>query len=217
MKEFLKKSLYFGLIENLVILFFQNVTLFHKNEIFNFSFDGWSLIIFIGIFIYSFALVGVIKFISTRINNFIYSYKMITYIAFTDSSIDWVINLLGRTEGNGGIISYLIIAGQLVFCTLLLYYGWKYRLELSAGIFLGRFLFAYRIAENIYRHEFLKKPKNVEEFYLITSIVLLFIFITFILRKLNVYDFRSPKDKHLEVMGEGPYKKKGRLNEPKND
>lgn len=217
MKEFVKKSLFFGLINNLVVCFFQNVTLFQKNEVFKLSVDGWSIVVFTGIFIYSFAFVGIIKLIACRINNFIYSYKMIAYIAFTHASIDWVINLLGRAEGHGGIISYLIIAGQLVFCTLLLYYGWKYRFELSTGVFLGQFLFAYNIVENTYRHFSHKKPKNVEEFYLITAIVLMFLIIAFILRKLNVYDFRSQKDKQLEVMGEGPYKRKGRLNEPKKD
>jgi hypothetical protein len=214
MNDFIKRALYFGLIYNIANAISDNFIIIKHQQSYSIkvAFDMFSILIIIGFFIFAFLLVAIIKLLSVKINQFIYeSYTSITYIAFIAVTVDWVVNLLGISGESGNkilfyVLCYSTIFGQLILCTLVIYYFWKYRIEIGLGIFLGRILFTFDIADKIYLQILSIKPTDVKRFYLISIIVILFIALTIILRKLNVYDFRSRKDKWLEATGEGPYK-----------
>lgn len=188
-----------------------NIVRTHQGYSFKSGFDGLSLILIISTFIFSFVFIAIVKLLSVKINRFIYeSYASISYIAFNFVTADWIVNLLGPLREQRTIWFEIMcdssIIIQLILCTLVIYYFWKYRLEISLGIFIGRILQSYGIATKILAVIFSIKPTNREKFYLVSAIVIIFIALTILLRKLNVYDFRSRKDKWLETTGEGPYK-----------
>lgn len=214
MRDFLKRVLYFGLVGNLTNYLFDNLIITKDNDLLNikFLFNSWTIILIIGFFCFSFLFVAIIKILSIKINRFIYeSYTSLAYIAFLEISAEWIVSLLGSTSEHGNkvlfnIISDFTIIMQLILCMLVIYYFWKYRIEICVGIFIGRILQNFGLATQILSHIFLEKPTNIEKFYFISIVVILFITLTIILRRFNVYDFRSRKDKWLEATGEGPYK-----------
>jgi hypothetical protein len=208
MKGYLLKIVDFTIIYILTDLFFSNLIFFKGGKIFDLSIDGITLMLIITGFLYSFIYIGIIKLVSIKINDFIYnSNVMICYTAFIFRSYDWFYTLFfgwfAKTlSWTDILVNNLITFVSLIVVVLPLYYFWKYRIEISVGMFLGGLLYS----DIFNRIPQLKMPDDWKQGITISIIVALFIGIAVSLRKLGVYDFRSQKDKWQEKLGEGPYK-----------
>lgn len=220
MKEYIKKSLYFGLIFNLVGLFEHNIKIFpKKGTVYSVFIDFWTLVIFIGIFLYAFIFIAILFFISKKINNSIYkSKKVIGYIAFITASLDGLMVLLFKHLWiNNDVVGIFITIGYFLLAVSLVYFFWKYRIEIASGVFLTNMIYyqtnlissndtdlVTRLFNQYYGISHLSDP--IKGLILLLMLVV-YLTILIFLRKKGIYDYRKKKELWQEKMGEGPYKK----------
>lgn len=211
MKEFIKKVIYFDIVYNLTDIFFSNTFFFEKGKIFHVIVDTWTLIFFIGWFFCGILAIGIMKFLSLRIDKFIYeSNSLICYSAFILRGLTWFnvgfYNLSNQYYWQ--ILEGAIYVLCFVLVVILLFCLWKYRIEISTGIFLTAFIYAFTHWEIAFYSIFnIEKPNDFLQGLFILGVLILFLPIIIFFRKKGFYDFRSRKDKWLEAKGEGPYKK----------
>jgi hypothetical protein len=211
MKEFIKKVIYFDIVNNLADIFFSNTFLFEDGKIFRVIVDAWTFIFFIGWFFYGIIAIGIIKFLSVKVNKFMYeSDKFICYMAFILRGSTWF-NVAFCDFSNE--IFWQIFAGLtsllcFVVSILFLFRFWKYHVEINAGVFLTAFIYAFTHWEVPFYMMFnIVKPSYFLRGLFILGILVIFLSTVIFLRKKGLYDFRSRKDKLMEVKEEGPYQK----------
>jgi len=221
--KYLKRVFYFWLVINLNAFLMYNTSFFTKNgELFSITVGTLTLLLIIGLFIFSFPAIGLIKLISIKLYSFIYdSTKFICYFATILVHFEGLYTLLLGTSIQSEIITGLSIFGCFILFIYILYCFWKYRLEITIGMFLTNFVVyqfnfwvtTYLISTN--------KPDLLSKFmqqYLgiehvtnpMKGIVLLlflaiFLTITIFLRKKGVYDYRSSEEQQQEKLREGYY------------
>lgn len=211
MKKFIKKVLYFDIIYNLTNIFFSNMFFFENGKTFQVVMDTWTLIFFVGWFFYGIVGIGIIKYLSLKINKFIYeSDALICYLALNFRGLTWLnVLFFGFLDDYfWGIIGFSIEIICFVLLILILFHFWKYRIEISAGIFLTAFIYAFTHWEKPFYSFFsISNPNELLRGLFILVILVLFLPTVIFLRNKDLYDFRSRKDKRLETKGEGPYQK----------
>lgn len=211
MKELIKKAIYFDIIYNLTDIFFSNTFFFEKGKVFRVIVDTWTLLFIVGWFFCGIIAIGIMKFLSLKINKYIYeSNAMICYSAFILRGLTWFnvafYNLPNKFHWQ--ILEGTIYVLCFVLVVILLFRFWKYRIEISAGIFLTAFIYDFTHWEKLFYSIFnIIKPNDFQRGLFILGIFALFLPTIIFLRNKGLYDFRSRKDKWLEANGEGPYKK----------
>jgi hypothetical protein len=193
-----------------------------SGELFSITIDTITLMLTFGWFIFSFVAIGIIKLISMKKNKFIYeSKKFIIYFTFLFHNFAGLSVLLFHNYIKNELINCLLIFIYYILFIFILYYFWKYRLEIVIGMLLTN-LFVYKI--NFWFSTYLihtNKPDLLSKFmqqYLglahvtnpMKGVVLLlflviFLTITIFLRKKGVYDYRSSQEQRQEEMQEGYY------------
>jgi len=215
MKEFIKKVFYFDLIYNLTDIFYSNLVLFKHKKVFDITFDFWTLYFLVVFFLLGAVIMGVVKLLSLKTNKFIYeSNKFICLGAFLGRGMDCFfilfLNMLYK-KSDFAIQTFgtLINLGYEIIAFLILYYFWKYRIEICTGIFICGSLYAHMHLQIWFYQKFFKMahPKEYLQGFFLLAVLVIFLLVTITLRKLGVYDFRGRKDKWLESLREGPYKR----------
>jgi hypothetical protein len=212
MKDFIKRTLYFDLFYNIMIQYCDGLILFKHGQVFKFTFDIWNIIFFIGGFVYGLLAVGIIKFISSKTDRFVYdSNKLICYAAVLYQGLVWFeISFFNFLEYSYlQIPIFLITVVYFIILVFVLYYFWRYRIEIAAGIILNATIYEQTDwSVWFYKLLHIPKPSHFLQGLFYLGVLVIFLAITISLRRMKVYDFRSRKDKWLEAMGEGPYKRK---------
>lgn len=210
LRYYLKKVLCLAFFYIFTDVLFYNVDYFIKNgSIIRIGFDALSVAIYFGSFLLSFLFVLAIKLLSKRIDKFIYeSNTMIIYIAICLQSFTGLYVLLFKTiEKQVWLLGLTITLGYSFLIVYILYKFWKYRLEITLGLFLTRVMFTGNgFIIEFYKTIGVKKPNDFLQGISISTIFVIFILLSVFLQKKGVYDFRSRKDKWLESVGQGPYK-----------
>src|SRR5690554_5605887 len=137
MREYFKKVILFTLGKILIYSFCYNFLILNKEYIFYFNFNTWHIIDIIGLFVFSFIDIGIIKLISNTINEKMYkSNKIIFYYSIIfQSRIGIEILLFNPTQKNTNfliILSYIYLL--LIF--VIINYLRKYYLELTGVVVL---------------------------------------------------------------------------------
>ena len=215
MKEYFKKVIYFAIIYMLTDIFFSNTFLFEKGKIFKVVIDAWTLIFIIGFFLFGLIEIWILKLLSGKINRFIYeSNVLICYSAFILRCTDWTFGLFFGFLRDWRSIETIISFVFFIAIVLLVFRNWKYRIEISVSVFLSAFIYAFTHLEiPFYRWLGIFNVTPFLRDIFLLSILILVLLILIILRKKGVYDFRSKKDKWLEKIGDGPYKRIHKVDE----
>ena len=153
--------------------------------------------------------IWIIKRLSGKINRFIYeSDALLCYSAFILRGTDWTFSLLFGFLKDWQWIEIIVSFLYFIVIALLVFKSWKYRIELSVGVFLSTFIFSFIHLEIPFYHwlGIANVTKFLRHIFVLSKLILV-VLILVILRKKGVYDFRSKKDKWLEKIGEGPYQK----------
>lgn len=210
MKEFIKKAFYFDLFFNIMTQYCDGFILYKHGQFFKLTFDSWNIIFLITGFLYGLITVGIIKFISSKIDRFIYdSNKMICYLAVLFEGLTWFeISFFHFLEYSYFQIPITLIAiTYFVGLIFILYYFWGYRIEIAIGIILNATIYEQTDwPVRFYKQLNIPKPSHFQQGLFYLGVIIIFLVITISLRRMKVYDFRSSKDKWQEALGEGPYK-----------
>jgi len=211
LKDFLKKALYFDLVYNITWLFFNNIYIFQKGYAFKIFFDFWVVWNLVYFFLEGLLAIVIIKFLSTKINKFLYdSIEFICYSVVIYKCFDWfeICFFHSIHDYFFGIPADIIVICYFTLGVLALYYFWKYRIEIGIGLFIPAYIFHKTHLETpFFRFLNISHPSDFLLGILLVIICILVLFVMLFLRKLKIYDFRSRKDKWLELQGEGPYKR----------
>lgn len=215
MKEFIKKAFYFDLAYMITKIFFSDLILFKHGKVLDLTFDFWTLYLFVVFFVFGIITIGIIKIISSKTSKFIYeSNKLICLAAFIGRGVDCFNTLFLNKFASkldpaiqylGGIFNL----GYIILGFLVLYYFWKYRLEICTGIFICASIYYHVDLQIWFYQQFFKMahPSDYLQGFFLLAVLVIFLLVTITLRKLGVYDFRGRKDKWLESLREGPYKR----------
>ena len=223
MKNYFKKVLLYAFIMILLGLFMNNIALFKGGHIITLTLDWGTQIIIIGTFLYSFVIILIIKLISLKMGEYFYSNKLIIYSAIAFESFagfeillfhDLFHHLIDFLYQNL-IILYVIISIFISLIAIIVYYNWKYRIEIVSGLFIMNLVIRKTALGNLTKTDFLDAffaehlgidpVSNFSKGMFLLGIYGIYLAIAIYLRKKGVYDRRSKKEKREEKDGQGYY------------
>ena len=219
MKNYLKKVFIFAITITLFYLIVNNLLIFPEGQMkISFVMDTPTIIILIGNWLFSFVLVGIIKLLSNKLDSIIYvSDKVIFYSAVVFSNFGGLEVLLFHSlEQKYLNNNFIFIFTSFYFIILLyiVYYFWKYRLEIAVGLFISNYALGTQFVSSIktdymsyfFKHYFgVEHLSNVSKGLVMLLLLGIFLGITIYLRKNGVYDYRSRQEQWQEKVGEGYY------------
>lgn len=209
MIDFIKKVFCFEAFYVLTDFFFTNVTLLRSNQIIKVTFDFTTIFSIIFMFFFGLLVVGIIKLLSQKINTFLYeSNKLISIVAFLIRGILWLVPQ-EKFDWFSQLNGCLLDLSLTIIIALIIYYFWRYHIEICAGVFLSAFIYYHTELTTWFFKELLNisHPNNILQRVFLLTILVLFMVITIYLRTKGIYDFRSKNDKILESYERGPYKR----------
>ncbi len=200
MKEYLKKVVGFTLCLSFNIILFHYID-FSNNSL-GVTIDLVLIIGMISLIVIGILAVGVLKFISSKLNNdLLYDFKFICYLALINGSV--ILLSFFFPETNNDLTEWLIAWSAFGVYILVLYYFWKYRLEIFVGNFLMQVLHKKTELININKSDelidFLQMYLPVShiskrlEGMILLIFLLIFVYVAHLLRKAGVYNYGSNK------------------------
>ena len=219
MKNYFKKALLFAVVMILLSLFVNNIVLFKGGHIITLTLDWGTLIIIIGTFLDSFVKILIIKLLSLKMGKYFYSNKIIIYSAIAfESFVGFEILLFHHFNDfldRNLIILYLIVYICFSLIAIIVYYTWKYRIEIVSGLFIMNLIIRKTALGNLTKTDFLDvffaehlgidPVSNFFKGMFLLGIYGIYLAIVIYLRKKGVYDLRNKKEKREEKDGQGYY------------
>jgi hypothetical protein len=216
--RYIKNLFYYVIIDNLFDFLFYNI--FKESNKFTIIIDHWTIGTFVVSILDGLVLIGILKLISLKLNTYIYkSQKFIIFLFIIYNNIGGLEILLTSPVRKKYLSSfqflYVVSLIYLLISLILIYYYWKYRLEITIGIVITNFIISFTKLDHLDKTDFLdiiiknnfgiEYISNFNKGLIMLGFLIITITIPIYLRKIGVYDYRSRKEKWQEKVGKDLY------------